>query len=261
SVPPGEDNIRVKYTYGGGARGNIGVGGVNALVGSIPRIAGVQNLTPMSGGTDRISAERAERLGNRRFRNRGSALGASDFEELTLERFPRVLQARCFRNTDGRGRAAPGHVCLAVMGIGDAAEDALGELCAEVYEFLSSRCDANLTADGRLHVVPSTEVTVSVDISVALINPDLAAETQQAVAGNISRLIDETWRAREIGDQADINELHLAARSAPNVASLLRLLPEGVYRSGGRRRMISLDGGDAPPFMTVRNGLHTVRIG
>jgi hypothetical protein len=256
----GEFNIRVRYTYGGGARGNIGVGGVNALVGSIPRITGVANITPMSGGTDRMLVKRAERYGGCRFKHRGVALGALDFEEMILERFPRVLHARCFPNTDGLGRAAPGHVCLALMGGGETEEDAAGLLCDEVYAYLITRCDANLAVGGRLHVVHSTEVTLSADVSVALENPDLAAATQQAAAGNIARLIDETWRARDIGDQADLNELYLAVRSTPNVASVLRLLPEGSYRAQGRLRLFSLDGGEPPPFMTVKNGLHTIKI-
>jgi hypothetical protein len=261
SPPSGALNIRVKYSHGGGARGNMDVGRVNALVGSIPRITGVANITPMNGGTDKMPAGRTEELGRRRFRHRGVALGASDFEEMTLERFPRVVHARCFRNTDGRGRTAPGHVCLAIMGVGEMIEDAAAALCADVYEFLSPRCDANLAAGGRLHVVHSTEVTLNVEVSVAPENPDLAAETQQAVSECISRLVNETWRARGIGDQADLNELHFAVRSAPNVASVMRLMPEGKCRSDGRLRTISLDGGELPPFMTVRNGLHTVRIG
>jgi hypothetical protein len=234
---------------------------VNSLVGSIPRISGLENITPMSGGTDRMSVLRVERYGGRRFKHRGVALGALDFEEMTLERFPRVTHARCFPNTDRRGRAAPGHVCLALMGAGEMDEDAAELLCDEVYDYLVTRCDANLAGDGRLHVVHSTEVTLSVDVSVVLEDPDLAAVTQQAAAGNIGRLISETWRARDIGGQADLNELYLAVRSTPNVSSVIRLLPEGSYRSQGRIKLFSLDGGEPPPFMTVKSGLHTVKVG
>ncbi|MDR0445817.1 MAG: baseplate J/gp47 family protein, partial [Oscillospiraceae bacterium] len=261
SLPSGELNIRVRYSYGGGARGNMNEGEVNAFVGSIPRISGITNITPMSGGTDKISAARTEELSRRRFRHRGVALGASDFEEMTLERFPRVVHARCFRNTDGYGKPVPGHVCLAIMGVGEMLEDAAATLCADVYEYLSTRCDANLITGGRLHIVHSTEVTLNVQVSITLENPDFAAETQQLVSERISRLVNEIWRARGIDDQADLNELHFAVRSAPNVTSVLHLMPEGKYRSGGRLRTILLDKGETPPFMTIRNGLHTVKVG
>jgi hypothetical protein len=259
--PPGELNIRVRYSYGGGARGNIGAGGVSSLVGSIPRITGVGNVTPMGGGTDKMSAERVERFGGRRFKHRGVALGALDFEEMTLEKFPRILHARCFTNTDKHGRPSPGHVCLVLTGAGGMADSSARILCDEAYDYLITRCDANLAAGDKLHIVYSTEVTLSVDVSVTLENPDLAAVTQQSVAGSIARLIDKTWRARDIGEQADLNELYLSVRATPNVVSVGRLLPEGSYRSEGRLRLFSLDGDEAPPFMTVKNGLHTVKVG
>ena len=64
-------NIRVAYSYGGGAVGNLPAGQVNALVGSLPRITGRDQHQPMSGGTDPTPMEKIERLGNKCIRHRG----------------------------------------------------------------------------------------------------------------------------------------------------------------------------------------------
>jgi hypothetical protein len=258
--PEGDMNIAVSYTYGGGARGNLDIGRVAGLIGSIARVTGVRNITPMSGGTDAPAPERIGRLGNRIYRNRGVPLGASDFEELALVKFPRVERARCFPNTDGHGRYAPGHVSLALMGSGAMIDDAADSLCHDVYEYFAPLSDANMVRDGMFHVVHSTEITVSAEVSVSVRDPGLASATVQAVSDAITRLIDGTWRAREIGDQIDLNELHLAVRSVPNVSAVLRILPEGRFRSRGRSKLIALDGDEPPPFATVRSGLHAVRV-
>ena len=61
--PPGEENIRVSYCFGGGEWGNRPAGAVSELIGALPRISQVENLTPMSGGTDRFAPEKAEAMG------------------------------------------------------------------------------------------------------------------------------------------------------------------------------------------------------
>lgn len=260
-VPPkGMLNIRVAYSYGGGAVGNLPAGQVNALVGSLPRITGVTNISPMSGGTDPTPMEKIERLGNKCIRHRGRALGASDFEQMVLFRFSRAAHVKCFSNTDQKGRHAPGHVCLVVMGK-DLCETAMGySLCREIYEYLAERCDCNLIAGERLHVVPSTEMTVHVTAQVQLWDLDQAATTQQALAGHIAALIEKTWRSREIGAQINLLELYRTIKATPNVRSVERVSCEGSYFEEGRRRLCALDTDDGFPFATVRSGNHTIRV-
>ncbi len=261
-VPPrGSGNIRVSYYYGGGRRGNLPAGRVNALVGSVPRITAVSNIVPMSGGTDRPPQAKTEALGSTRIRHRERALGTLDFEQMTLSHFERVSHAKCFANTDASGKPAGGHVCLVVMGRDLMDERMRSTLCREIYAYLAQRCDCNLTAGGRLHVVPSTEVTVSVRAVVQLRDLDQAAVTQQALSAHIAALIEKTWRAREIGGQIDLTELYRTIKAEPNVRSVGQVLCEGSYYSEGRRCLCALDGDTALPFATVRSGTHVIRIG
>ena len=261
-VPPqGDLNIRVSYSYGGGQRGNLPVGAVNALIGSLPRITDVTNIVPMSGGTDRPTMETLGALGNRRIRHRERALGITDFEEMALFHFQRAAHVKCFANTNQRGEAAPGHVCLVVMGRGFSDERMRYALCREIYEYLAARCDCNLIAGERLHVVPSTEITVNVRARVQMRDLDQAAITQQEIAGHLAALIDKTWRARDIGQQIALLELYQTIKAVPNVRSVEQVLCEGSYYQEGRRCLCALDTDDAFPFATVRSGTHSIRVG
>lgn len=261
-VPPrGDLNIRVIYAYGGGTRGNLPIGRVNALVGSLPRITDVSNIVPMSGGTDQPTMEKMEALGNKCIRHRGRALGATDFEQMTLFHFERAAHVKCFPNVDASGKNAPGHVCLVVMGRDFSDERMRYALCREIYEYLSQRCDCNLIAADRLHVVPSTEITVNVQVRVQMKDLDQAALTQQELTDHITALIEKSWRSREIGSQIDLTELYQTIKATQNVRTVEQVLCEGSYYAEGRKCLCALNEDNAFPFATVRSGAHTIRIG
>ncbi|GHU57920.1 hypothetical protein FACS1894133_1710 [Clostridia bacterium] len=260
-VPPGGiSNISVEYEYGGGERGNVGTGRVIGLVGSIPRISSVSNITPMCGGTDAMSDAKVKSLGNKIIRYRQIAVSPKDFEEIIAARFQRVAHVRCFACTNENGKYAPGHICIAVMGANLESERMSVMLCREIYEYIKDKCDCCLISGGRLHIVPSTEITVNVSVSVALKELDLAAETQQLVSDRISTLINNVWRSRDIGDQIDLTEIYKVIKSTPNVLNMANVLHEGSYARHGRQYLVALEQDFASPLVTVKNGVHSVRL-
>lgn len=260
-VPPaGFENICVSSAFGGGTRGNLPAGALTEFLVSVPRIASLENITPMGGGTDRMPTERLERLGNRRLRHRNRAVGTRDFEELVLERFSRVAHVKCFPGLDENGKHQSGHLCLVVMSSDMDGEQVNQELCREIYEFLSRRCDCTMVAAGRLHVRPSTEMTVNISVQVALRDLDLAAQTQQEILQALENLIDRKWRAREIGEQIRINEIYSAVNAISNVSVIHRATVEGTWYEDGKLRMCPIEQDGEFPFATVRSGIHLVRI-
>lgn len=260
-VPPaGFENIVVHSAYGGGSRGNCEAGKVRQFLVSIPRISGVENVTPMGGGTDEMESERLERLGCRRIRHRGRGVGVRDLEELVLEEFVQVTQVKCFSGMDETGASRSGHLCVVVMGRDLVDEWSSRELCERVKEYLSDRCDCALVADGRLHVRPSTELKVSVEVRVEVRDLERGAETQQELLTALTELIEERWRSREIGEQIRLEELYGAVKKVPNVGSIVRVSAEGTWYEGGRQRVCPIEGESRFPFATVRSGEHVVRI-
>ena len=259
-VPPmGDHNIRVTYASGGGSRGNVSAGQVNALLGGLPRISAVTNRTPMSGGTGRPDWEELEAQGNRRLRTRGRAAGRRDYEDLVKEAFPQVRHVRCFAGRDARGIEAPGHVTVVLTGFGEA-EAGMEELCREVYRFLSGRCSCCLVAEDRLHVCPATVLTVNTLVTVETEQPDRAADTQREIIKRLETLIRTTWRARPIGEQIRVDEVWSTVRDVPNVRAIQQILAEGAYDQEGQARLSPLDRETAFPYGVAESGTHLIRV-
>ena len=260
-VPPqGEENLRIRYCFGGGSRGNRPAGAVTQTVSSLPRISRVENLTPMSGGTDRLSPEKVDLVGSKALRHRRRAAGARDFEEIVLQDFPQARHVRCFPGRDGSGAYAPGHVTVVVEGCDLDSQWVTDDLCQRIYEVLSHRCDCVLAADGRLHVVGSTVITVSSTVTVEMEDPDQSAATQQAVARRLEELINSRWREREIGDQIRIAQVWQTVRDTPNVRLVRSILLEGWYDQAGVPQVVALEEDGVFPYATVKSGNHLIQV-
>lgn len=254
----GDHTIRVRYVSGGGARGNVPAGQVNSLVGALPRISGVRNLTTMSGGTDRFPKERIEAVGNKRLRHRGRAASARDFEEIVLEEFPQVMHVKCFSGRDEKGAPAPGHVTVVVTGTDDG--HAADALCDRIYSYLAKCSSCCLAAEGRLHVCPATVITVNTRISVELEQLDQAAEIQREIIRRVENLLEDVWRSRQIGSQIRTDELWRVVRDTPGVHVIDRILTEGAFDEDGRPRLVPLEHDTEFPYAVVRSGVHYVRV-
>lgn len=260
-VPPkGEANIRVTYANGGGKRGNRPEGAVTELIGALPFISSVANLTPMSGGTDRFSPEKKKELGNKRLRHRYRALGIRDFEEMVLEQFPQAQHVRCFAGRDEKNRKAPGNVTVVVENPEADTGRAALDLCDRIQEYLEARCSCTLKFSGGLHVIPSAVLTVNTQITVEVENPDEAAATQRNLVDRLTELIDRRWRSRGIGDQLRIGQLWQTVRDTPNVRLTRKILVEGVYDEDGATRCVPLEHDKTIPYATVRSGEHLIRV-
>ena len=259
-VPPsGDHNIRVEYSSGGGARGNVPAGTIRSLLTALPEVGDVRNLTAMSGGTGRLTLEEIKDRGSRFLHNRGRASGRRDYEELVREKFPQVNHVRCFSGRDERGRQAPGHVTVVIAGFGHGGEGT-EDLCNQVYRYLAENSSCCLVAEDRLHVCPATVLTVNTAVTVKIERPELAAETQQAIARRLETLIQETWKKRPIGEQLRLGEVWSAVRDTPNVRLIERVLVEASYDEDGRQKLAALEAESDFPYGVAESGMHLVSL-
>ncbi|MBR1497489.1 MAG: baseplate J/gp47 family protein [Oscillospiraceae bacterium] len=258
-VPPnGDRNIRVEYASGGGERGNVPAGAVNALLGGLPRINEVRNITPMSGGTGRLSLRQIEARGNARLRHRGRAAGCQDYEDIVRERFPQVRHVRCFSGLDEKGRKRSGNVTVVIDGYGEQSE-VMDSLCRQVYEALSELCSCCLVSEGRLHVCSATRLTVNTVVSVSLEEMERAADIQQEISARLEGLIRDVWKRRPIGEQLRLSELWNTVRETEGVRTVQRIQAEGVSDSEDRR-LIPLEKDSDLPYTVVESGIHLVQL-
>lgn len=262
-VPPyknDERNIKVRCFLGGGRAGNMPVGAVSALVTSIPKIVAVENITPMSGGTDEMTADKTEKYGGSILRHLGRAIGAFDYEQLILSQFCAVKGVKCFKNTAYDGSAACGEVTVALMPSIELDDSSAVILCRDIYDFIKDRCDGVTEASGRLHIRLAQEINVSVTAEIIPEDYDDTVRLSADITSALEKLINESWRTAEIGRQLRIAELNGALRSVRGVSGVGRIQIEGSCRENGVVRIFPIEDDSAFPLSSVRSGTHTIKI-
>ena len=76
----------------------------------------------------------------------------------------------------------------------------------------------------------------------------------------VTKLIEQTWRAQQIGEQIRPDEVWLVVRDTPGVCMIERILLEGVYDAEGQQHMTALDNENDFLYAVVRSGIHQVQI-
>lgn len=234
AIPPaGQDNILVRYSFGGGSRGNIGPEGITGVTTTAAGLTRAYNFLPICGGNDMQSVELVERLGPQRLRHRGRAVTPADFEALVLEEFSQARAVRCFPNTDENGQGSPGKVTVVVLcGEMDSPLHATA-LCERIEKYLSARCDSAL-ARGGLRVVPAQILTVNVTATLEVDAPDNAAAAEREAGRCLDELLDPL-RARE-GNP--IGRPSLAHRPVRRAAARAPCAGRARCADGGRLRRV-----------------------
>jgi hypothetical protein len=110
-IPPIGTDAVVAFSYRRTEPGPVGGDSVPAdaitartqlsLVSPIEGVESVFAATDAAGGAPPESPERVLRFGTAQLRHRGRALTAADYEDLTLQSFIQIAQARCFPQTGG----------------------------------------------------------------------------------------------------------------------------------------------------------------
>ncbi len=259
---PGERSIRVRYTYGGGARGNLPAGALDSIMGSLPNITGVRNFLPTCGGNDMQSVETVERLGPMRLRHRARALTAEDYENIVLEMFGQVRDVRCFAGITPSGGRVPGHITVVVMGQDyDSPSHAL-LLCREVMDELKERADLQVVSEGLLHVIPAEAMTLSVSVKLHLDDFNEAALVEKKAKDALAAMITgRRINGHYIGNLPGRADVYAAMKAVPHVRAAQDAMIEGRFYRDGQERLVSLDeGGMAYPFSVALSGSHRIRF-
>ena len=259
-VPEGFENIRVNYTYGGGAEGNAEKGALKQFLIPVPRVEDVINISALSGGMGKGEKDRLLKYGKYRIRHQNRAVAAEDFDHLIYENFGNIAHVKTFDGLDSEGKISAGHVTVVVEGMLDGNGRMDKELCSKVRRFLSKRCDCTLVAGGFLDVRTSTKIEISADITVRIANPDEAAATQQQIQNAMKNLIDQKWAEREIGDQIRLSEVYKALKGIRNIRAVQKIIFEGSWYENGKRMLAPIENDTKFPFATVKSGEHKINI-
>jgi hypothetical protein len=150
-------------------------------------------------------------------------------------------------------------VAVVIAGYGRSGEGTEA-LCGRVYRYLAENGPCCLVAEDRLHVCPTTVLTVNTSVTVETEHPELAAETQQEIGRRLEKLIGETWKKRPIGEQLRLSEVWSVVRETPNVRLIQRILVEASFDREGRQRLVPLEADSDFPYGVAESGIHLVRL-
>ncbi len=184
-VPPKGATIRVlRYWYGGGRRGNVAAGAIQALRSSVPNVRLVRNRRSALGGVDAETVEEAKIRGPLEMRSRNRAVTTEDFEYLARKAAPQVRQVRCIEDEEQPGTAA-----LRVLVVPDITTHdgriELGDLVPDsrVLERIADVLDQSRLIGTRISVTQALYLGVSIDAAVEVLpNADPSEVRDRALA-------------------------------------------------------------------------------
>ena len=188
--PPGADNIRVTYRFGGGANGNVEVGKIASLKNAIPFVDQVTNYLRADGGADTETLAEVRARGPQILKHRGRAVSPSDFEALAKNASRIVARAKCLTNTNVVGNPAPGRVSVLIVPTNQtASESPTRILINTVTHYLKMRMSSTISANEGLHVRGADYIGIAVEPTIVPTTLEATAQVEDAVISALKRYI------------------------------------------------------------------------
>jgi hypothetical protein len=181
-----------------------------------------------AGGVAPESVERVLRFGAAKLRHRGRAVTAGDFEDLALERFADVVQARCFVNS-GRVR-----LIVVMRGRNPAPSQAQRR---ELRTVLLAASPVTLAAPGVLRIEGPTVRRLRIRLILRVAALDVAGD----LASYVKRTLQSFFDTDTIGENRDVwmlgaspreDDIAEALLDAPNLESIVDIVLSEVDANG-----------------------------
>ena len=93
------ESVDIVYRIQGGTQGNIQAGEITTLGTAIQNLSSVSNLTPFSGGVDRLTLQQIKDRVPLSLKTVAGAVSLPDFADILIANFPQVLTAKAALNT------------------------------------------------------------------------------------------------------------------------------------------------------------------
>ena len=160
-IPPVSDvnNIRVRYTTGGGERTNIPAGKIGGLERSYGFVSTAVNPKSFYGGSDTETIHQAMRRNAVMLRTQGKAVTIRDLESITFNASRNIRKLRCISGRNASGSPESGAVTLVVL---KRENSEFVRIKNEIDEYLKDRLPGNLISDKNLYIVEPTFVKINV---------------------------------------------------------------------------------------------------
>lgn len=262
-VPYNENaNIRIKYSCGGGRRGNISKQNEPNLVTSISYVNSIENIQPACGGSDKHNITVLEKIGPYKLKHRNRAITKEDFENMILEKFAVIKDVKCFPNFDQEGNIKSGFVTLVIRpeNVENRSYNLL--LCQEVYHYLAEVTGCELIASKRLYVIPARIIQINATVKIKLQSYEYAATLEKEIINALERYFNSgrSGGNRKIGEMVNRGELFDLINKIKYVSYVEEINLEGIYYQNSIKKMISLDEKTDLKYYVMISGKHTVKM-
>jgi hypothetical protein len=223
-VPPaGSAILARRYQVGGGSAGNVAVGAISQLQGSIGGVDSVSNPAAAEGGADGEGLAECRARGPATLRHRGRALSGRDLETMAREASPDVAVARALPARSADGRRQPGHVTLVIIpASADPRPWPTFGLRERVRRYLGRHADASVAGLDKIEVTGPSYVAVDVAAMIVPVEPTDAGDVERQARAALFRLLHPLQGGPDGGGWPPGRAVHLS-----DVAAVLERL-EGI---------------------------------
>ena len=188
--PPGADNIRANYKFGGGKNGNVEAGKIASLKNAIPFVSAVTNHLAAGGGSPTETLDEVLIRGPQSLKHRDRAMSSTDFEALARDASRSVARAKCLTNTDENGEPAPGHITVVIVPDTQKADERPTRLLRDVVaDSLKKKAANTVVAADYIHVTGASYVKLTVKPTIVPVSLNAAAQVEQDVLSALQRYI------------------------------------------------------------------------
>jgi len=261
-----EETILVEYSCGGGASGNLPVGSINAMNGSIGYINAVTNHEITTGGCDQETIAQAIERHAAAIKHGGRAVTSSDFEALALEASRNILSSKCIANCNDKGEKEYGSITLVVL-----QKDFMGgrkffdSIRAQVMSFIGARMSSNLPDLNRFYVIEPKYVEINVYASIMVKEFDHVFEVKNKVLQRLEEFINpisgnfnnKGWK---IGTVPNSTQILNALNDIREIEFIRTVKISGYCREETGLQEIDLEKEDIRKFILPVNGVHEIFV-
>ena len=256
------DRIRVCYSTGGGAFGNVPPGAVVRSQRALGLVTKIENPMPLYGGNDMELADAALRRTATEFRNGGLCVTARDYEDAACSIDRSILKVRCCTGCDAEGRQEAGSVTVIILR-SDLTQESSGffQTQAKLREELQKRRAASLSS-GRLYVIHPKYIRICVNVRISTSDMSRMYRIKENVRQRIAEFIDPItgnfdgngWRIGELPHRQQIENV---VRSVSGVSYIEELVMRGFLLD--TQDELDLDHIPAADFCIAVSGEHQVQ--
>ena len=261
-----EPTIRIEYSSGGGAKGNLPRHSILRMNRTVGFVSGVDNHEITTGGCDQEQSGEALERSAAALCHGYRAVTVSDYEALAREASRNILKARCFSNHNAYGQPEYGHVTLIVLTKNyEEGHRYFDTVRNQIKEYMKSRVSPQLIGQGRFHIMEPDFLELSVTVTVDVQDYNHVFDVRRDVQKKIADFLNPATgnyrnKGWEIGSIPNETQILNALKEVKDIYYIEGLRLDAKRRNKGGTVEVDLERAARLPYVLPLNGKHEVIV-